>query len=491
MVPFLIRVNRASFTHPGQSPLFSDIQCEVPYKARIVLIGPNGSGKSTLLRLMSGELTPTGGVIERRPGTEIRRVGQVPPDDSVGSGGERRFLDLMDSLSPDVDLLMLDEPTNHLDWDRTKALATRLQSYERGYIVVTHDRAFADRIADSTWLLDHGRLRTLAGTPTQVLAVIEHERESAWAHYDSAQQEIHRLDRAQHQLKQRAVQAHQAAGSRNPYQEARAKRMDRRVQAMRKRKEREQARTALPDLPPEPVKYRHRVADESPLHVLRAEHLGIQRGRLSLYDFNCELHRGARLVLTGPNGSGKTTLLEVLAGLRSPSSGRVYHPPGLRISFAPQIVPDRGSSDPLSYLSALGISRAEASKYASGVGLKGDRLSAPVDALSGGERRRLAIAGALVAESHVLFLDEPTLDLDLLARESLYRLLQDLPLALVVATHDPLLVEALGGQVVALGRQDSPALPGPERDAALEDLVRSLRTAAEAAPKTAGRHRRP
>lgn len=488
---FLLRVNRVSYAHPGQAPLFSDVQCEVPYKARIALIGPNGSGKSTLLRLLSGELTPTVGVVERRPATEAKRVGQVPLDDSIGSGGERRFLDLMESLSPGMDLLMLDEPTNHLDWDRTQALATRLQSYDAGYIVVTHDRAFADRIAKTTWLLDHGRLRTLEGTPTQLLAVIEHERDSAWSQYDTVQRELRRLDAAEHQLKQRATKAHQAAGSRNPYQEARAKRMDRRAQAMHKRRERERDRIVLPDLPPESVKYRHRLSEEAPLHVLRAEHVDIQRGRASVTDFNYELDRGARLVLTGPNGSGKTTLLEVLAGLRTPVRGRVYHPPGLRVSFAPQLMDDAGRSDPLSYLSALGISRADASKYASGVGLTGDRLSTPVAALSGGERRRLAIASALVAESHVLFLDEPTLDLDLMARESLYRLLRDLPLALVVATHDPLLVDALDGPVIILGRQASIAPPRADDDPALQLLLASLRTAAEAAPREKQPRRRP
>jgi ATPase subunit of ABC transporter with duplicated ATPase domains len=482
VVRLLMSASRVSFAYPGQAPLFSEVSFTMPPKARIVLVGPNGSGKSTLVRLLLGELRPTDGTLTRAVGLTWRWSGQdvVYPDGA--SGGERRFRDLMETLRFTADLVVLDEPTNHLDLDRTAALATRIRSYAGAVLIVTHDRWLGDQVADITWLLDHERLRVLVGTPSHVLAVESAEAAAAWDRYGQVKKERRRIEAAMHQLDHFAAKAHQAAGSTNPYQEARAKRMDRRVTALKKRLDREAARAELPDLPDAPVRFRLPDAPPTPPTVLRAIDVAVKRGRADLAGITAVIPRSGRLIVTGANGAGKTTLLEVLAGIRAPDAGRVERPRSVATSFCPQIPAREANLTVLHYLAERGASRDEAQRLAVGAGLTGPRLRARVGELSGGERRRLEIVGALAERAGLIFLDEPTLDLDWRAREALYELVRAVPAALVVATHDLALADALSGETLALGRRQAGADPSPDPErllAQLDDAAQAYRRQSE------------
>ena len=483
----LLSANRLAFAYPAAPPLFADVSFTVPHGARIVLVGPNGTGKSTLVRLLLGELTPTAGHLERATGLTCRWSGQQVVHPDAASGGERRFRDLMETLKFAADLVVLDEPTNHLDLDRTQALATRLASYAGAVLLVTHDRWLGDQVADTTWLLDHQRLRVLPGTPSHALAVEAGEAAAAWSHYDQVKKERRRIEASMHQLDHFAVKAHQAAGSTMPSAERRAKQMDKRVTAMKHRLERDAARVSLPDLPDAPVRFRFPDPPPGPPTVLRAVDVVVTRGRAQLSGIAATVPRQGRLVLTGANGAGKTTLLEVLAGRRPATQGRVEIPSGLSVAFCPQIPVGEAERSVMAYLTARGATADEAPRIAVGAGLVGARLQAPVSHLSGGERRRLEIAGALAQHAALIFLDEPTLDLDFRAREALYAMVRAVPAALVVATHDLSLADALGGTVLALTVRSAPA----EGAVDVDRLKLQLDQAAESAPKPPSRRRNP
>ncbi|MBY6706880.1 ABC-F family ATP-binding cassette domain-containing protein [Rhodococcus sp. BP-241] len=150
-----------------------------------------------------------------------------------------------------------------------------------------------------------------------------------------------------------------------------------------------------------------------------------------------------RIGVVGLNGNGKTTMLEVLAGVEQPDSGRVSRVGGLRMA----VVTQRGVLPPGStigdiVLAPLGVAEHEWAGDArirsvlDGIGITGLGLDAPVEQLSGGERRRTALAAALVQDLDLLVLDEPTNHLDVEGVQWLAEHLRNRRSALVVVTHD-------------------------------------------------------
>ena len=152
---------------------------------------------------------------------------------------------------------------------------------------------------------------------------------------------------------------------------------------------------------------------------------------------------GDRIGIVGVNGGGKTTLLEVLTGIEPPDQGRVSHNSDLRMA----VVTQRFELDPALSISQviiepLGLetfewaSNAKVRDVLGGLGIVDLGLETPVGSLSGGERRRVNLAAALVQDLDIVVLDEPTNHLDVEGVQWLAQHLLDRKLAVVVVTHD-------------------------------------------------------
>ena len=183
-------------------------------------------------------------------------------------------------------------------------------------------------------------------------------------------------------------------------------------------------------------------------------------------DVDLAFDEGERICVTGRNGAGKSTFLAILAGLREPDAGLVERRPDLGISLVPQVLPDGLSG------SAREVVRGG---FAADAGMEGwerdwrtDRAlmeagiepHARFEALSGGYRRRLLIARALVAEPELLLLDEPTNHLDIEAIEGLERLAAGFSGALVFTTHDRAFLERIATRIVEIDRGRVTSWPG-------------------------------
>src|SRR5690606_5730262 len=146
-----------------------------------------------------------------------------------------------------------------------------------------------------------------------------------------------------------------------------------------------------------------------------------------------------RMLVTGPNGVGKSSLLAVLAGALDPTVGTVMHARGLRIGWLPQEGSFSDGSVPALEAFAAGRPGDPEEHHATlvGLGLLPPRaLRTPVDRLSVGQQRRLALARLVTSDPHVLLLDEPTNHLSLSLVEELEAAVLASPLAVVAVSHD-------------------------------------------------------
>ena len=183
-------------------------------------------------------------------------------------------------------------------------------------------------------------------------------------------------------------------------------------------------------------------------------------------DVELAFEEGERICVTGRNGAGKSTFLSILAGLREPDAGLVERRPELRVSLVPQVLPDglSGSAREVVRRGFAGDTGTESwerdwrtERALTEAGIESD---ATFEALSGGYRRRLLIARALVAEPELLLLDEPTNHLDIPAIERLERLSAEFTGALVFTTHDRAFLERLATRIVEIDRGRVASWPG-------------------------------
>ena len=203
--------------------------------------------------------------------------------------------------------------------------------------------------------------------------------------------------------------------------------------------------------------------------LLTLDHISHAFGHLPLLDdVSLQVESRERISIIGRNGAGKSTLLQIIGGELPPDSGAVWHQPALKLSRLVQDVPLTSTAS-VSEVVAEGLSAMdghEADEWRrqhkvdlvlSRLDLDGD---AKVDTLSGGWRRRVLLARALVAEPDVLLLDEPTNHLDIDAISWLENFLADYKGAVVFVTHDRAFLQRLATRIVELDRGRLTSWPG-------------------------------
>ena len=165
------------------------------------------------------------------------------------------------------------------------------------------------------------------------------------------------------------------------------------------------------------------------------------------------LERGEHVALVGPNGSGKTTLLETLLGHREPDEGRVKLGHGVVPAYFSQHeaeLPERGSILDVT-AAETGLPRPQAQNLLGRFLFSGwETHEKQVSVLSGGERRRLALALVVASGANLLVLDEPTNHLDLESREALEAALEAFPGTVLLVSHDRAVLDAVPDRIVAV-----------------------------------------
>jgi ATPase subunit of ABC transporter with duplicated ATPase domains len=482
----LINVERATVGY-GTRILLDAVSLGIDEGDAIGVVGRNGDGKTTLLQVLTkvrdpdaGRVTHTSGlsvgylrqgdefagatvrevIVNGRPDhvwaaePETRDVvehllADVDLDRQVDSlsGGERRRVALAAVLIAGHDVLVLDEPTNHLDVEVIGWLADHLTALRsEALVVVSHDRWFLDAVCTRTWEVHDGAVDGYEG---------------GYAAYVLARAERLRLAAGAEARRQNLMRKELAWLRRGP--PARTSKPKFRIQA---------ANELIANEPPP--------RDSLALQRFATTRLGkdvfdLHRVRLEVGDsvildrIDWSIGPGARIGLVGVNGTGKTSVLRLLAGDLQPTLGTIKRGLTLRIGHLSQALAELDDADRV--IDAV-ENRRRVTELAGGreisadtllrdFGFTGDKLTARVADLSGGERRRLQFLRLLLDEPNVLLLDEPTNDLDIDTLTVIEDYLDGWPGTLIVVTHDRYFLERVSDVTYALtggGRCD--LLPG-------------------------------
>ncbi|MFE0460859.1 ABC-F family ATP-binding cassette domain-containing protein [Kitasatospora sp. NPDC058965] len=505
----------------GTRALLDGVSLGVSEGDRIGVVGRNGDGKTTLIRMLAkleepdtGRITHSGGlrmavltqhdsldpkatirheVIADRADHEwlgdarIRDIIQglfggldLPGftdglDTVIGplSGGERRRIALAKLLLGEPDLIVLDEPTNHLDVEGIAWLAQHLQNRRSALVCVTHDRWFLDQVCTRMWDVQRGEVR---------------EYEGGYSDYVFARAERSRIEATEEQKRQNLARKELAWLRRGA--PARTSKPRYRIEA---------ANALIADVPEprdksELMKFANARLGRT---VFELENVTVTAGpKELLHGLTWNLGPGDRIGLLGVNGAGKTSLLRAMQaayasqGDVQPASGVVKVGKTVRLAYLSQEIAElepttrvlqaveqvRGRVD-------LGKGREmSAGQLCEQFGFGKDKQWTPVGDLSGGERRRLQLLRLLMDEPNVLFLDEPTNDLDIETLNQLEDLLDGWPGSMVVISHDRFFIERTTDVAYALlGDKRMRMLPGGVD----EYLERRAAMAAAAAPTPA------
>jgi ATP-binding cassette subfamily F protein 3 len=359
------------------------------------------------------------------------------------SGGELTRASLARTLGGDPDLLLLDEPTNHLDVDSIEWLERELQSLDAGIILVAHDRWFLEAVTTAVLELEAGRSTYFAG-PWHAWRREKAARLSGLAKTaERVGRDIERLERfvarfrASTPKMARKAQAKLTQLGRLEKERARAKGE---IELLRRRSKR--------------LGFEFLSPPRSGRTVVEGNDLNVSiGGRTLIADASFALERGEHVALVGPNGSGKTTLLETLLGRLEPADGSVRLGHGVVPAYFSQQeleLDERGSV--LQCVQTMtGLQRPDAQSLLGRFLFSGwTEHEKPVAVLSGGERRRLALAVVVASGANFLVLDEPTNHLDLESREALEAALEAFPGTVLLVSHDRALLDATAERTLAI-----------------------------------------
>ena len=374
------------------------------------------------------------------------------------SGGEKTRLALAEALLSNPQLLLLDEPINHLDLEMLGWLEEWILAFHGAVLVVSHDRAFLDRIASGILDLDgrSHKIRYYSGNYSDYFQQKSAEQNKLWQSYTDQQDEITNLQSAAGRLRNLAkFKRGGKADTNDKFAKGffadrslevvgRARHLERRLDRLLSEDKIDKPKPDWQmkiDFSSEPKNSRASVALED-LSV------GYQH-KILLQDLNQAVKYGERLVLIGPNGSGKTTLLNTIAGVIPPLHGHIYIGPAVQIGYMNQEQDGfRVDENVLTgFIQQVNLSETEARSFLSKYLFKGDDVFVPIKDLSYGERARLSLACLVARGCNFLLLDEPFNYLDIAARTSFEQALAVFKGTILAVVHDRYFMERFATRI--------------------------------------------
>lgn len=494
----ILSVDKVS-KHYGEKVLLNEVSFGIDEGDRIGLIGVNGTGKSTLMKIIAGVDWPESGTVTLGTNISVHYLPQEPVfdlnstvleqvfhgelpvmtilrayeqtleqlakqpnavdaqaklmrlqsklDDLNGwqleheaksiltrlgiddfqavtgalSGGQRKRVAMARALIQPSNLLILDEPTNHIDNESVEWLEDYLQRRKGALLMVTHDRYFLDRVVNRIFELNKGNLYQYPGNYETFLAT-KRDREA---------QERASEEKRQNFLRNELEWIQKGPRARGTKQKARTERYY-------------DILSQTPDGADETVQL-STASTRLGKSVIELQNVSkVYASEKVIDDFSYIVLRDDRIGIVGPNGAGKSTLLKLMSGAILPDEGEVRTGSTVKIGYFSQEHDEvQGSQRVIDFIRE----EAEIVETASGETITAAQMLerflfpgplqwTPIEKLSGGEKRRLALLKTLMSAPNVLLLDEPTNDLDIPTLHILESYLDEFAGAVITVSHD-------------------------------------------------------
>lgn len=378
------------------------------------------------------ELESYGGyTLESRALKVLAGLGFQPEDPerkwSEFSGGWRMRVALAKILLSEPDALLLDEPTNHLDLESLLWVESYLMGFKGALVLVSHDRAFLNRLVNRIIEVDRGKVSIYSGNYDQYEKNRQMQEDVLVAAYRNQQEKIKRIQKF---IDQNRVKARTASRAQS------------RVKML------EKIEKVEPPVRARTLKFTFPQPQQAGRRVLEISGLLKRYGTKTVYEnFSLNVERGDRIGLVGPNGAGKSTLMKIMAGVIPHDDGIVKYGYNVKPGYFAQHQSESLNSDRSvleeAYSASPGITEQEVRNLLGAFLFSGDSVQKRVKVLSGGEKSRLALTKILLSPPNFLLMDEPTNHLDIPSCEILEEGLKKYSGTLVLITHDRRLMNSI------------------------------------------------
>ena len=358
------------------------------------------------------------------------------------SGGWLMRVALSRILLMEPDLLLLDEPTNHLDLESLLWLEEFLRAFRGAILVISHDRAFLNRIVSEVLEVDQKRLWSYRGNLDAYVVQKEERLTVLRSQYAGQQAKVAEIQAFVKRFGAKATKARQA--------QSRLKQLEK------------MDLIELPDAMSS-VRFRFPPASHSGKEVVIVKDAAFSfKDKKVFRDLNWVIKRGSRTAIVGVNGAGKTTLLRMIAQTLRPTSGEVRIGHEVKVGYYAQmqaetLEPKKSIFDELQDVAPT-MPIAQVRAIAGAFLFSGSAVEKRCSVLSGGEKARVALAKLLLSPSNFLILDEPTNHLDADSREVLLEALQGYDGTLVLVSHDREFMAPLVDTVLEISKSDEGSL---------------------------------
>lgn len=353
------------------------------------------------------------------------------------SGGQRKRVALAKALIEPADLILLDEPTNHLDAVSTEWLQETLLRMGSAMLFVTHDRYFLDAVSTHIFEIADQTMYTHKGNYGDYLEnkAIRDEMNA------SSQQKLENRFRSELKWIRRGAKA------RSTKQKARIQRFDEIKEDVQKVNDNTSLELSMQS---------QRLGKK----IIEGKDMGVAFGDKQIFSgFDFLLQGGDRIGIVGPNGAGKSTLMKMLAGELEPTTGKMEYGSTVKIAHFTQHLPEMDESQRMIEYIQETSSDFEAEK---GVRLSATQMlerflfpsnghGTQIGKLSGGERKRLYLLKLLMEQPNILFLDEPTNDLDIQTLSVLEDFLENFPGVVITISHDRFFLDRIARKLWTTG----------------------------------------